>query len=738
MIAKKVKSNKRKRKSASIRDLLHYIANPNKTNANEKVLYANARNFICDDFASQREEMVALASESVRSKNPTNHYIFSWREGEHPTTAQVDEAVTIILLALNLVDHQCMYAVHQDTDNKHLHLVVNKVHPETNKVIEINKGFDIEAIHKAVAQIEHVQGWQREAKGRYVVLESGELGREHLPDPDLPIRPDQRVVDVEQLTGEKSATSIAIETAGPIIQTATSWRELHDLLAKVGMIYERVGSGAKVWVGDVPIKASNIDRNGGLSKLQKRFGPYEPTTQEQPNVYFTHLAADQPHTGNPHHSAEHGMRKLSECNLAHRQVGRKSEGVLQIDVRASRRPDERVRRSSGATNHAAGASRKLVPRPLLPDSEHWTEFNRERAAAKLRKDAAAEALYSGQRDERVALAARQKAEREVMLNMSYAGKGQTLNAVRALLKGQQIGPRLALKERHALQKAAHVAAYPTPPPYEEWLRQKNRPDLAEKWRSRQGIQNRIVGDALVSATPARDLRAYTGHIVGREVHYCSSDAPDQTRAVFVDRGREINVIDWQNRDVTLAALQLAAAKWPDGFKLTGNDEYKRMCIELAVARGFKINNPDLQHQISAERERLAAERNAAAKAAALAADLARDADRETQARIEQLPELKDRAGAAYTFWKFATGAIRDAGGDPMDVNWAQVEIATIQESIGKNKQTPHSVHQALSQLSPGSVDQGRQEAILVEVQAVFEQHRNQTNSKQVGMSKGYE
>ena len=39
--------------------------------------------------------------------------------------------------------------------------MVNRVHPITRKVIEINKGFDLEALHRAVARIEHVQGWRR-------------------------------------------------------------------------------------------------------------------------------------------------------------------------------------------------------------------------------------------------------------------------------------------------------------------------------------------------------------------------------------------------------------------------------------------------------------------------------------------------------------------------------------------------------------------------------------------------
>ena len=280
MIVKKVPSSKVKNKSASIRDLADYIREPHNQNPDEKVLYANGRAFLCDDHAAQREEMVALAAESVRSKNPVNHYVISWREGEQPSPEQVEEAVSIFTEELGLREHQAIYALHKDTDNIHLHIAINRVHPETLKAVKINNGFDIEAAHKAIARIEHAQGWQREQNGRYQVLENGELGREHY-DPDKPRQPDQRKRDMENRTGEKSAERVAIENGAAIIKQAQSWEQLHRELAAQGMRYEKTGSGATVFVGDVGVKASDVDRNASLSKMQKRLGQYQPAPQRQ-------------------------------------------------------------------------------------------------------------------------------------------------------------------------------------------------------------------------------------------------------------------------------------------------------------------------------------------------------------------------------------------------------------------------------------------------------------------------
>jgi hypothetical protein len=55
---------------------------------------------------------------------------------------------------------------------------------------------------------------------------------------------------------------------------------------------------------------------------------------------------------------------------------------------------------------------------------------------------------------------------------------------------------------------------------------------------------------------------------------------------------------WQAQDeaAVLAALQLGAQKW-ETLTITGPDEFKQLCAQLAAQHGFKINNPELQREI---------------------------------------------------------------------------------------------------------------------------------------------
>ncbi|WP_175854712.1 TraI/MobA(P) family conjugative relaxase [Burkholderia anthina] len=274
MIFKKVPADRVKSKAKHVRDLTDYIRDPAKTNPHEKVGYTGARGFLCDDHAGQQSEMIALAMDAPRSANPINHYILSWREGEYPTAAQVEQAVDILLAELGLDEHQALYALHQDTDNMHLHVAVNRVHPDTLKVIKPNKGFDKEAGHRAIAKIEAAQGWSSEQNARYEIDADGEAIREASSSRRAP---SQKRRDMEVRTGEQSAERIAIETAAPIIRAAASWGELHAGLQTQGFRYERKGSGAVIWIGDVAVKASSADRGATLAALQKRLGEFQPT-----------------------------------------------------------------------------------------------------------------------------------------------------------------------------------------------------------------------------------------------------------------------------------------------------------------------------------------------------------------------------------------------------------------------------------------------------------------------------
>lgn len=264
-------------KSTRIGNLLDYMERPETEDEHEKCVYSNGINFVFDSSQAQRAEMIALAMECPRSKDPIDHYVLSWKEGEQPTAVQCDEAARILLDQLGLKGNQCRYALHHDTHNYHLHIAVNRVDPETEKAIHV--AYPVNRLHETIALVEHRQGWEREPNGVYVVNEN-----------DEPIRITDDRTDVAQVsanarslearTGQKSAERIAIEEAAPIMRRADSWRQLHEELAKHGIRFEQKGSGAILHIGTEIVKASTAGRDCSLSRLEKRLhAPYEPAAK---------------------------------------------------------------------------------------------------------------------------------------------------------------------------------------------------------------------------------------------------------------------------------------------------------------------------------------------------------------------------------------------------------------------------------------------------------------------------
>ena len=370
MIVKKVATSKRapaKSKADNVRALADYIAGPNAGGDGEKVEHRGALNLLNLDHEGQVQEMIDLAEMAKRSPQPVQHWIMSWREGEQPTSAQADQAARMFLDEMGLAGHQALYGLHRDTENWHLHMAVNRVHPETEKLVTVNNGFDHEVAHRAIARIEHAQGWQREERGLFQVREDGRVERAR-PRDEQERKPSVRARDFEERVGARSAERVAIEDGAPAIRAAGSWREMHEVLAEKGMRFERKGSGAILWVGDQPVKASSAGRDCSMSALQKRLGEFEPardaarvmtrTRDPEPikpecsRLEAVHRGATTalpgafPRTGTADGAAAGGSATHGRPPSA--GAGRHLPRVVEGTGRSPQRDPERARRPSGA------------------------------------------------------------------------------------------------------------------------------------------------------------------------------------------------------------------------------------------------------------------------------------------------------------------------------------------------------------------------------------------------------
>jgi len=66
----------------------------------------------------------------------TMHLIISFAEDEHPSKEVLKDIEKELLKSIGLESHQRLVVTHNNTNNFHIHIAVNKISPDTNKLIE--------------------------------------------------------------------------------------------------------------------------------------------------------------------------------------------------------------------------------------------------------------------------------------------------------------------------------------------------------------------------------------------------------------------------------------------------------------------------------------------------------------------------------------------------------------------------------------------------------------------------
>lgn len=231
----------------------------------EKVLWSRLSNCEAEIPILAIAEIEATQAQNTRSKvDKTYHCVVSFPEGEHPTCEQLEDIEDSICAALGFGAHQRISAVHQDTDNIHLHLAINKVHPTTLKVLEPYRDYYIR--DKACRALEQKHG---------LLIDNG-MGQGQRLD---------RAGDLEAHHGEQSILSWIQEQVGERLKQAcqqgTDWQALHAMLAEYNLVIKPRGAGLVIGTedGGLHVKASSVDQALSFKKLTDRLGPYQPPLQ---------------------------------------------------------------------------------------------------------------------------------------------------------------------------------------------------------------------------------------------------------------------------------------------------------------------------------------------------------------------------------------------------------------------------------------------------------------------------
>jgi hypothetical protein len=205
---------------------------------------------------------------SAEVDNKTYHLVMSFQPGEQDKLS-LDDLQDIerhFAEALGFADHQRVAGTHINTDNFHLHVAFNKVHPVTGKVHTPYR--DFAALSKVARAMEKKYG---------LAVDKGMEQRN-------PVSAKARNYEAKtwQQSFERHLRDHKAEIMA-VVAGAGDWRRLHEGLAGFDAELKKHGAGlvfAQIG-GKAAMKASALDRSCSLAALEKRLGPFEPAQQRK-------------------------------------------------------------------------------------------------------------------------------------------------------------------------------------------------------------------------------------------------------------------------------------------------------------------------------------------------------------------------------------------------------------------------------------------------------------------------
>lgn len=219
----------------------------------------------CDAVSVQDAitEVLATQHTNTRAKgDKTYHLIVSFRAGEQPSADTLRAIEERICVGLGYGEHQRVSAVHNDTDNLHIHIAINKIHPTRNTMHE--PYYSHRALAELCTALERDYGLERD---NHEPRQRGAEGR---------------AADMERHAGVESLVGWIKRECLDEIKGAQSWQELHQVMRDNGLELRVCANGFVFEAGDgTMVKASTVARDLSKPRLEARLGPFEASPERQ-------------------------------------------------------------------------------------------------------------------------------------------------------------------------------------------------------------------------------------------------------------------------------------------------------------------------------------------------------------------------------------------------------------------------------------------------------------------------
>ncbi len=244
--------------------LIHGDTHPTPAN---RVAWTISQNLPTDDPLLAAHYMTATAELSRRCKNACYHAMIAWHPDERPSLEVMQEIARRTLGLAELGEHQTLIMGHGDKAHPHLHMMINRVHPETGRAWSTSH--DYRRFDRIMKQL------------------SDEYGFRHVPahsfDPELTDAADKGPNSNATFAAKRGANTNRPQwsraTARQIgadmsedLDRATTWDDIEYALAKQGLTLEAKGKGLVAGNRQGYVKFSALGLTTSAKGLARRFG----------------------------------------------------------------------------------------------------------------------------------------------------------------------------------------------------------------------------------------------------------------------------------------------------------------------------------------------------------------------------------------------------------------------------------------------------------------------------------
>lgn len=244
----------KKTRLSSFSGLVQYLCNQqNKQERVGEVRLSNCNSL--DPIWAVQEVLATQAKNQRATGDKTYHMLISFAPGENPSPQVLREIEDRVALSIGFKEHQRISVVHHDTDNLHIHVAINKIHPQTFNMIEPYRAYKTFA--QAASELEIELGLQ------ITNHQTRKNRSENLAD------------DMEHHSGIESLINWMKRYCKEKIEAACSWKEIHSILAEHGLMI-RIKANGFVFCDaqGLTVKASSISRTFSKKNLESKLGTF--------------------------------------------------------------------------------------------------------------------------------------------------------------------------------------------------------------------------------------------------------------------------------------------------------------------------------------------------------------------------------------------------------------------------------------------------------------------------------